>query len=165
MDVCWIVYVSAWPRLWPLFPVASWSFNYSCVEGCVSESAVVCVCMRETVCFCGSSNQPPAPSPNTCSPINIQRAGAHSLLSPCFPPLFLPLFSLFSHSGPCAPFRGFVSAPRHTPLGLFICSHMLLWAYYFHCLIPSLLSLFFLYPLSLFHHHHPQFPVPCLILP
>lgn len=86
------------------------------------------VCMKETACFCGCSNQPPAPSPNTCSPINIQRAGPHSLQSPSFPP-FSSLFSLYSHTlGPALPSTvpRFVSAPRHTPLGLFICSHMLL---------------------------------------
>lgn len=89
IDVCAIVYVSLWPLLWP-FLLNAWVLNYSWL----------CVCAFVCVWICGSNNQPPAPNPNTCSPINMQRAGAHLLTSPSF--YFLPIFPApFLHFLPC----------------------------------------------------------------
>lgn len=121
-----------------------------CICACVCLQFVcLCVCVEETVCFCGSSNQPPAPSPNTCSPINMQRAGAHSLLShqPLLSTPFLSPF-LFFLSLPAPPSLLPRLAPylySCTPLSLFsVSSHMLLLCAYFftpNCLVP--LFLFF----------------------
>lgn len=103
MDPCTFIYVCIWMYVQlcmclrnPYFDLfhSAWVLNYSCV--CVCS---LCAFLRVCVCvfFCGSNNQPPAPSLNTCSPINMQRAGAHSLLlhSHCFLSFF-PFFPLFS---------------------------------------------------------------------
>lgn len=132
---------------------------------CVCVCTSVCVCVEETVSFCGSSNQPPAPSPNTCSPINMQRAGAHSLPPPLLSTLFLPSFLLLlAPSVHCS----LSTCPSLylcfcTPLSPF-CSHMLtiLTPY---CLIPVVLFLFSVTLPSPSPTPPSTLPLACLILP
>lgn len=172
MDLCTIVCVSLWPLHWPFPLVLAWVLNYSCVCVCVWSlcafvyvCALLCVCVEETVSFCGSSNQPPAPSPNTCSPINMQRAGAHSLPPPLLSTLFLPSFLLLlAPSVHCS----LSTCPSLylcfcTPLSPF-CSHMLtiLTPY---CLIPVLLFLFSVTLPSPSPTPPSTLPLACLILP
>lgn len=167
--MCDCLCVSVTPNL-TFSPVTAWVLNYSCVYVCVPPTCVcvqlcVYVCVEEAVCFCGCSNQPPAPSLNTCSPINIQRAGAHSLLLPshCFLPFFFPLFSFFSQSQPLAPFvpaSACISASAHpAPSSCLLLPHMLLLCtHYFtpYCLV-HLLLFFFLY-ITISSTHHPHLP-------
>lgn len=172
MDVCAIVYVSLWPLLWPFSLVTAWVLNYSWVYVCLCvlcaayaplymcECVVVCLCVEEMVSFCGFSNQPPAHSPNTCSPINIQCAGTLSLLLPshCFLPFFFLLYfflALFSSTLDGAqPFHYFHSF-SHMPT-----VHLL----FLSLLLNSLASLLFPSHNHLLHHHHSP-PLACLILP
>lgn len=122
------------------------------------------VCVEETACFCGSGNQPPAHSPNTCSPINMQCVGDDTLLLPshCFLLLFSSLTHFLLFSAPsllCS--TGICTSPHFS---LFMFPHTLTVHLRLHSLsLNSPASL--LFP-SCYHllHQNPPFPLACLIL-
>lgn len=118
---------------------------------CVCVCVPVWVCVEETVCFCGSSNQPPAHSPNTCSPINMQCAGPLALLSPSTAfSLFFLLHSFF-HTSFLPPWL----------FSTLLCSLLVaptLHLLFLSLVLNSLASLLFPSRYRLLHHIHPLLP-------
>ena len=155
-------------------PVTAWSLNYSFEYGCVCSCARECPGVQLCVCVCvcvwrrwSVSVAPvislllPAPTPVlqlTCSVLGPTRSCRPAT---CFPPLFLLLFSPLFTVSPVLSSSWLVSAPLHTLLGLFTCSHMRPCAYYFHSLLlNSTVSLFFFAFTLSFTNTPPSLPLP-----